>query len=412
VGYRRYIIFLSVGTLLFLTSGARGLDVHSIQLVGNGNGFTCEPADTSSNMEQVDDHLWRKLMFINEPGDPDTVFFKFTANGSYLPKHWGWSGVWGIAEYDYSPPNIGAILADSGYYYFYFNDTSYAYALEQPTGRIEGEVHSNPPVGVPDGTCITLYDPLGEMVGSCTSFMDSCFCFVSLPPAVYSMHAGAPGYRDTTIGTLEIGDGETETVSITLTSITAVTIASAYAERVAGGVLLTWSTTCCRHRAGFDVYRGSCGLLEAMEKRNTVPVYPEGSYRFFDSCDDPAEDLYYFIVEHDPKDPSRYGPIKVTGITPQITSALGQNYPNPFNPATTIPFTVGPSDEGMPVTVSFFDVSGRLVDTFDLGSKPAGEHAFRWNPALSGRGDIHSGVYYCRLRIGKETFTRKLILLR
>ena len=68
----------------------------------------------------VGDNVWRKLKLINEPGDPDTISFKFTADGSYLPAHWGWSFIdgWGIADYDWSPPSIVAIMPDSGYWYF------------------------------------------------------------------------------------------------------------------------------------------------------------------------------------------------------------------------------------------------------------------------------------------------------
>jgi len=412
VGNRITILFLIAGALLLFTGGAMGDTVSSIQLVGNGNGFSCEPNDTTTNMEQVDAHLWRKLKFINEPEDPDTVFFKFTLNGSYLPKHWGWSGTWGIADFDYSPPNIGVVLADSGYYYFFFNDTSYAYVLEQPDGKISGDMHSNPPAGVPPGTCVTLYDSLGGVIGQYSEFYDSCFCFECLPPSIYSIHASAPGYRDTLVNDLSLGDGDTESFTFTLISNTAVSIATASAERIDGGIVLDWATTCCRDRVGFDIYRGASVRIETMEKRNSVPVFPDGAYHFFDACADPSADLYYYIVEHTSGDPSRYGPILVLGVTPHISSALGRNYPNPFNPATTIPFTVGPSGTNQPVRIAFYDVSGRTVGSFDLGTLPAGEHAYRWNPAVSSSGDIHSGVYYCRLRIGKETFTKKLILLR
>jgi flagellar hook assembly protein FlgD len=93
-------------------------------------------------------------------------------------------------------------------------------------------------------------------------------------------------------------------------------------------------------------------------------------------------------------------------------ATLGQNYPNPFNPSTTVPFTVGASGAGKPVTVSFYDVTGRLVERFNLGPKPVGSFTFRWNPALNGRGNVTSGVYYCRLQVDKEIYTRTMILLR
>ena len=60
----------------------------------------------------------------------------------------------------------------------------------------------------------------------------------------------------------------------------------------------------------------------------------------------------------------------------------------------------------------FFDVAGRTIARHDLGPVPAGDHSFVWNPALSSGRPVPSGVYYCRLQIGKEVFTRKMILLR
>ncbi|MBN1164150.1 MAG: T9SS type A sorting domain-containing protein, partial [Candidatus Krumholzibacteriota bacterium] len=84
----------------------------------------------------------------------------------------------------------------------------------------------------------------------------------------------------------------------------------------------------------------------------------------------------------------------------------------PFNPATTIPYRVGQSLSGARVTIAFFDVSGKLIDRHELGIKPSGDHTFNWNPALSAGRNLPSGVYYCKLQIGKEAFTRKMIMLR
>ena len=87
--------FASAFFARFSRAARSAQDPASIQLVGTFNGITCEPNDPANDMEPMGNHVWRKLKFINEPGDPDTIFFKFTRDGSYLPKHWGWSGVWG-----------------------------------------------------------------------------------------------------------------------------------------------------------------------------------------------------------------------------------------------------------------------------------------------------------------------------
>ena len=403
---------LLASILLFIVSGVSADDSMTIQLVGNFKGINCEPTDPKNNMTRVDTFNWRKLKFINEPGDPDTIFFKFTKDGTYLPKHWGWSGVWGTAKFDWDPPNIAKVLPDSGYYVFHFNHSTFIYSIDSPGGNIEGEVNSKPPSGVPAGTAITLYDSLYSVIGTYTNFTDSTFHFEHLPASTYHLTSSAPGYRDTTISPIELGADESKWLSILLINNTAVMIQAASCKRIDGDILVRWSTSCSLPAVGFHIFRGTAPLFQDMEKRNDTPIYSIVVYKFMDHCEDPYTDLYYYIVEATDDNPTRYGPLLVQGITPEIRSALGRNYPNPFNPATTIPYKVGPGGSNKPICMAFYDVAGRLVDSRDLGSKPVGDYTFRWNPTLSRKNDIPSGVYYCRLKIGKEIFNRKLILLR
>jgi len=83
---------------------------------------------------------------------------------------------------------------------------------------------------------------------------------------------------------------------------------------------------------------------------------------------------------------------------------LSQNYPNPFNPTTTITF-------GLPnrsfVSVTIFDVLGEEVATLLGESRGPGYHSVVWNA-----GNAPSGIYFCRLTAGRESITRKLVLLR
>ena len=408
---RLVIVLLASAFFASLASGVRADDPSSIQLVGNFAGITCEPNDPANNMESLGNHVWRMLKFINQPGTPDTIYFQFTRDGSYLPKHWGWSGVWGIADFSWSPPSIAKVLPDSGYYYFNFNDSDYTYWLDRPTGSIRGSVTADGQTGVPPGTHVTLYDAGSHAIGTFCSFTDSTYCFDALPPSVYEVSMNAPGYRDTTISGINLGGGEAKQVPIHLTPKIGVLIASADCERVDGGVRLTWCTMDSGGFARFDVYRGYAPQFSAMERRDASPVTSSRVYEFFDRCEDPTKDLYYYLVELGSDSPTRYGPIYVKGASAGA-GALGQNYPNPFNPSTTIPYTIGASGSGKSATLSFYDAAGRLVDRYNVAARQAGSYTFRWNPSMNGRGDFPSGVYYCRLQIDKETYTRKVILLR
>jgi hypothetical protein len=407
-----------IGTILLagalfgtLAGGALAQEPASIQLVGTFAGITCEPNDPANNMEPLGEHVWRMLKFINEPGDPDTIYFKFTRDGSYLPKHWGWSGVWGVADFSWSPPSIAKVLPDSGYYYFFFNDADYTYWLDRPGGSISGAVTAENHTGVPDGTCVTLFDSDDNVIGTCGSFAGDAYHFDALCASVYTIAAHAPGYRDTTITGINLGIDEARDLPIHLLQKIGVLIASADCERVDGGVRITWCTMDCGGFARFDVYRGYAPELATMEKRNTAPVNSDRMYEFFDRTEDPTKDLYYYLVELAEDNPTRYGPLFVKGA-PAAAAMLGQNYPNPFNPSTTIPYTIGASGAGKPAAISFYDVTGRLVDSYGLGIKQVGTYTFRWSPSASRQGGLPSGVYYCRLQIDKEIYSRKVILLR
>jgi len=410
----RFVKGATVGCtfLTILFTAALTAQTTSVQLVGNFSGISCEPDDPENDMIRMGEHEWRKLKFINEPFEPDTIFFKFTREHSYLPMHWGWSGIEGIAKLEYNPPSIAAILPDSGYYYFGFDDTTYAYGLDRPTGEITSFVTSNSDGSVPAGAYVSLLDSLHQVIGSYFDMIDSTALFEHLPPAPYNLVAGAPGFRDTMVTDIRLDEGKTIQLSIRLSSSVATAISSAFHERMRDGVLLKWTTSCCDDIVMFDVYRGAEPGLELMEKRTATPLSGTDAFEFFDAVEDPSRDLYYHLVEVQSDDPIVYGPIFVPGIEIVIETLLGQNYPNPFNPATTIPYRVGSSDAGKHITISFFDVAGRRIEHYDLGTKPPGDYTFRWNPFISKGTNIPSGVYYCRLRIGKASFTGKLILLR
>jgi hypothetical protein len=99
-----------------------------------------------------------------------------------------------------------------------------------------------------------------------------------------------------------------------------------------------------------------------------------------------------------------------SGITPepQLPKTLIRNYPNPFTSMTTIAYSV--SSPGV-VNLRIYDVSGRLVRVLQNDMKGAGEYRLSWD----GRDDkgmkAHPGVYFLRLKVGREVTTRAMILL-
>jgi hypothetical protein len=97
-------------------------------------------------------------------------------------------------------------------------------------------------------------------------------------------------------------------------------------------------------------------------------------------------------------------------MTPAMPLTLHQNHPNPFNPSTTISFYL-PIDA--PVTLDVYDSSGRLVARLLNGAKLAkGTHSVDWRGLDAQGRAVSSGMYFYRLRSGKEIVSRKMLLLR
>lgn len=83
--------------------------------------------------------------------------------------------------------------------------------------------------------------------------------------------------------------------------------------------------------------------------------------------------------------------------------------PNPFNPATTIAFELAAPGE---VSITVYDVSGRMIRSLVNGHLPAGLHEVSWNGRDRSGATVASGVYFYRLMSGEILETRKMVLLR
>jgi hypothetical protein len=84
--------------------------------------------------------------------------------------------------------------------------------------------------------------------------------------------------------------------------------------------------------------------------------------------------------------------------------ALRQNYPNPFNPSTIINFVL---PEKSFVDLRVYNILGKEVETLVLDEKPAGYHEVQFTAQ-----GLPSGVYLYKLKAGKFSETKKMILVK
>ncbi len=87
-----------------------------------------------------------------------------------------------------------------------------------------------------------------------------------------------------------------------------------------------------------------------------------------------------------------------------VDYVLRQNFPNPFNPSTKISFSI-PVDGN--VTLSVYDISGRMVAELVNEFKQKGNHSVEFNA-----GNLSSGTYYYRISSNGFTDVRKMLLIK
>jgi hypothetical protein len=95
-------------------------------------------------------------------------------------------------------------------------------------------------------------------------------------------------------------------------------------------------------------------------------------------------------------------------VTPQFTSLKG-NYPNPFNPETTISFAL---DQTGHVSLDIFNIKGQKIATVVDGTMEAGNHNVVWNGKTDNNREAGSGVYFYRMKSGKYSSTKKMIMMK
>jgi len=98
---------------------------------------------------------------------------------------------------------------------------------------------------------------------------------------------------------------------------------------------------------------------------------------------------------------------EVNDIT-AVTSLL-DNYPNPFNPETRISYILKNADL---VLLDIYNVKGQKVKSLVHEEKAAGSHSVVWNGRDDANNNVASGLYFYKMKSGKYTSTKKMILMK
>jgi len=93
---------------------------------------------------------------------------------------------------------------------------------------------------------------------------------------------------------------------------------------------------------------------------------------------------------------------------------LLENYPNPFNPTTNISFQLQSESDLEDAELSIYNIKGQMVInlTNQLTDQSTNRYTVTWNGKDENNQPVSSGIYFYKLKTGKEEQIRKMILLR
>ena len=103
----------------------------------------------------------------------------------------------------------------------------------------------------------------------------------------------------------------------------------------------------------------------------------------------------------------------LVSLTPKETELLS-NFPNPFNPETWIPYRLA---KDAFVTLTIYDLNGRVVRRFDVGHQIASAYESRskaiyWDGTNELGERVASGVYFYHLSAGDYSATRRMLVIK
>jgi hypothetical protein len=97
-----------------------------------------------------------------------------------------------------------------------------------------------------------------------------------------------------------------------------------------------------------------------------------------------------------------------TGGTPTIRA-----WPNPAQTQAHVALRIPEALQDQPINeIAVYDVAGRRVRTLNSGKYVAGEILRTWDLTNDQRGQVASGLYFVRAKVGREVYGAKVEVRR
>jgi photosystem II stability/assembly factor-like uncharacterized protein len=215
-------------------------------------------------------------------------------------------------------------------------------------------------------------------------------------------------FTDAQTGTI-VGEGGTILRTVSGGEPVAVLLQRWAAAWAGDHVLVTWELMreALASEPAFEISRSADRGMSFMPIAAPDISLDGKEYSLRDYTAEPGARYIYRVVIRENAESIASFEVEVGVPAPSLT--LAQNHPNPFNPTTTIGFTL-PAESA--VTIDIYDSAGRFVRRVLEARVPAGQHEASWDGRNAAGTEVASGVYFCRLAAGKESLSRKIVLLR
>ncbi len=223
-----------------------------------------------------------------------------------------------------------------------------------------------------------------------------------------------------TSGTIDMGAYEyaygDDTLPVELSAFTAIC-------DVENDVKISWTTQSESNMLGYHLYRATENEISAsvnvtvgiIEAHNISSTY---NYSYTDAETELSTQYYYWLQSVELMGAvNYYGPIPIktgNGQNPEtpgipLVTKLKSAYPNPFNPSTSIAYDLA---EQANVNIEIFNIKGQKVTSLLNETKQPGKYNITWNGKDSANKNCSGGVYFYKMKAGKYTETKKILMLK
>jgi hypothetical protein len=108
-------------------------------------------------------------------------------------------------------------------------------------------------------------------------------------------------------------------------------------------------------------------------------------------------------------DVKMYTEVKQEEVMIPETFSLSQNFPNPFNSETVIGYQLPVPAQ---VTLEVCNTVGQRICVLASGQQPSGFHSIRWDGKDEEGSEVHSGVYFYKLKANRSVAVKKMLVVK